>query len=411
VAATDESVEVTQQDILNVRSAVAKVVRHTPVLPTQTISDQVGAKVLLKAENLQLTGSFKLRGAIAKLTTLGEEGRKVGVVAASAGNHAQGLAEAARFFGVRCEVFLPDTAAIHKIESTRARGAIVHIGGSSVEDCIVSARERAQEGGLVFVHPFDDPAVIAGQGSIGLELLEDVPDLAKVVVPVGGGGLSSGIAIAVKSSKPNVAIVGVQAANCSPYVESLQEGKLSTASSNLTIADGIGVKQPAERNLKLLAKWLDDIVVVEEDEIAHAMVLLLERSKLVVEGAGAVGVAALLTGKTEATPDGATVAILSGGNVDADLLAAVSRQHETEAGRRLVMITRLPDRPGALAELLKTIADTGANVVEVTHVREGLELHVRETAVELVLETRGREHADEVFGHLSENGYRAETLH
>ena len=392
------------------RSEVERVARRTPVLSTRTISEQAGGTVLLKAENLQRTGSFKVRGASAKLAALGEEGCAHGVVAASAGNHAQGLAAAAAARGVRCEVFVPADAPIAKTEAARGQGAILHVGGESVDECIVAAEERARDGGLAFVHPFDDPDIVAGQGSLGLELLEEVPDLAKVVVPVGGGGLASGIAIAVKSERPEVEVVGVQIAACAPYPASLERGTPVPAESAPTIADGIAVKRPGELTLALLREWLDGMAVVEDEDAAEAMVVLLERCKLVVEGAGAVGVAALLGGQVPAASRGTTVAVLSGGNVDPGLLLSIARRHETLAGRRLIVITRVPDRPGALAALLACVAEAGGNVVDVAHVREGFDLHVRETAVELVLETRGREHADRVLDAMRAGGYAAQSL-
>jgi threonine dehydratase len=295
--------------------------------------------------------------------------------------------------GVRCEVFVPAGAPIAKAEAARGHGAVVHVGGESVDTCLVTAQERAREGGLAFVHPFDDPDIVAGQGTLGLELLEDVPDLAKVVIPVGGGGLCSGTAIAVKSARPEVEVVGVQVADTS-----------------LTIADGIAVKSPGQLTSRLLERWVDEMVVVGEDETATAMVLLMERCKLVVEGAGAVGVAALLGGQVAAARSGTTVAVLSGGNVDPGLLASIARRHETEAGRRLVLLTRVSDRPGALAGLLACVAGTGANIVDVSHRREGIDLHVIETAVEMVLETRGHEHAESVVATLVDAGYEARIL-
>ena len=392
------------------RPGALELARRTPMLSSRTISERAGGVVALKAENLQRTGSFKVRGVAAKLASLGEEGCRNGVVAASAGNHAQGLAAAAAARGVRCEVFVPADAPISKSEAARGQGAIVHVGGASLEECLAVARDRAREGGLALVHPFDDPDVVAGQGSLGLELLEDVPDLARVVVPVGGGGLCSGVAIAVKSARPGVEVVGVQVAACAPYPESLRRGEPVPAASALTIADGIAVKRPGDLTLRLLDRWADDVVVVGEDETAEAMVVLMERAKLVVEGAGAVGVAALLGGQVRAAESGTTVAILSGGNVDAGLLASIARRHETEAGRRLVLFTRLPDRPGNLARLLDCVAHEGANIVDVSHVREGVDLHVRETAVELVIETRGKAHAEAVVAAMGEAGYDARIL-
>ena len=391
-------------DVERARAAIGDVVRHTPVLFSKTLSERCGGRVAVKAESLQRTGSFKLRGALSKLAELGTACER-GVVACSAGNHAWALAAAARARGVPCEVFMPAQAPIAKVEGCEELGAVVQLVGDSLEDCFAAATDRAQQAGMAFVHPFDDPAVVAGQGTVGLELLEDVDDLAKVVVPVGGGGLASGVAIAARSARPDVEVVGVQAQACAAFAESLRRGEPVDASSALTIADGIAVKRPGELTLELAQRWLEDIVAVGEDEIAEAMVMLMERSKLVVEGAGAVGVAALLGGLVDPAPRGTTVVILSGGNVDPGLLAAVARRHETVAGRRFVLFTRLPDRPGALARLLACVSGAGANLVEVEHVREGVDLHVRESAVQLVLETRSRKHTDEVLAVIAREGY------
>jgi threonine dehydratase len=367
---------------------VRSIARHTPVLTSRTFSERTGGEVILKAENLQRTGSFKVRGAAAKLAALGDA-CSGGVVCASAGNHGQGVAAAAAARGVACTVFVPTDAPIAKVEAIAAMGAQVERVPGGIAECIAAARQSP----YAFVHPYDDEDVIAGQGSVGLELLEDVPDLGKVVVPVGGGGLASGIAIALKSARPAIQVVGVRA---------------DAAPEGVTIADGIAVKRPGAMTQPLLDRWLDELVTVSEDEIAEAMYLCLERTKLVVEGAGAASVAALLSGRT--APVGRTVAILSGGNVDAGLLAEVGRRHESLQGRRLVLMTRLNDRPGELAGLLEHVAGTGANIVSVSHVREGVALHVRETAVELVLETRGREHARAVLDALTGAGYAADVL-
>jgi threonine dehydratase len=403
-------VSVTASDVIAARAAVETVARRTPILSTRTFSERAGGTVVLKAENLQRTGSFKVRGVAAKLAALGTDKCSKGVVAASAGNHGQALAAAAAQMGIPCEVYVPADAPMAKVEAAREHGATVHVGGASVDACLIAARERAETGGLAFVHPFDDEAIVAGQGSLGLELLEDVPDLAKVVIPVGGGGLCAGIALAIKAAKPEVAIVGVQAAACAPFPESMRAGMPIEAASALTIADGIAVKRPGGITLPLLTQLTDDVVVVGEDATAVAMALLLERCKLVVEGAGAVGVAALLGGQVKPAEHGVTVAILSGGNVDAGLLATIARRHENESGRRLVLLTRVPDRPGALARVLAAVAGTGANIVDVSHMREGLDLHVRETAIEMVLETRGHEHAQRVLGTLKDEGYVAQVL-
>jgi threonine dehydratase len=361
--------------------------------------------VALKAENLQRTGSFKIRGALAKLAALGDDGCAAGVIAASAGNHGQALAYAARARGVHCEVFMPETAPIAKVDAARALGAEVHLLGSTLDESLAAACERGASQGLVFVHPFDDPDVVAGQGTVGLELLSQIPELAAVVIPVGGGGLASGIAIAVKSERPEVRVIGVQVETCAPFPASLEAGEPVAAESALTIADGIAVKRPGGLTLGLVKRWVDDIVLVAEDDIGEAMVFLMERAKLVVEGAGAVGVAALLSDGLDLPAEGTTAVILSGGNVDAGLLAQIVRRHESQVGRRLVLLARVPDRPGSLAQLLVLVGEQRANLLDVIHIREGLDLHVRETAVQLVLETRGHDHAEQVIQAIRAAGY------
>lgn len=392
------------QDIRRAAQAGSGIVRETPVLSSATLSSRTGATVAVKAENLQRTGSFKLRGALAKLAALGDECAD-GVVTASAGNHGQALAYAARARGVRCEVFMPETAPIAKVEAARALGAVVHLLGSTIEESLAAAHQRAEEKHLAFVHPFDDPDVVAGQGTLGLELLHQVPDIGSVVVPIGGGGLASGVAVALKSHRPEIRVIGVQVATCAPFPASLEAEEPLDVGSSLTIADGIAVKRPGGLTLSLVKRWVDGVVVVPEDDVGEAMVFLLERSKLLVEGAGAVGVAALLSGELSPIGDGTTVVILSGGNVDTGLLAQVVRRHETQAGRRLVLLARVPDRPGSLARLLSIVGEQGANLLDVIHIREGFDLHVRETAVQLVLETRGQGHADQVRRAIREAGY------
>jgi threonine dehydratase len=409
MATSPASASITADDMRRAQGAIADVAKRTPVLPSVTLSQRLEGDIALKAESLQRTGSFKIRGALNKLAALGDACAN-GVTAGSAGNHAWALAQAAAARGVPCEVFMPVEAPLSKVEGCSALGAIVHRGGTSVEECVAAAKARAQEAGMAFVHPFDDPDVIAGQGTLGLELLEDVPEVAKVVVPIGGGGLASGIAIAMKAARPDVEIVGVQVETMATYPESLRRGEPVEVSPALTIADGIAVKRPGELTLDLIRRLVDDVVVVPEDEVAEAMVLLMEKAKLVVEGAGAVGVAALLGRQTEPAPRGTTVVVLSGGNVDAGLLASIARRHESLAGRRLVVFTRVPDRPGSLARLLSLVGEAGANLVDVEHLREGLDLHVRETAVQLVLETRGREHADDVLAQVRAAGYVARVV-
>jgi threonine dehydratase len=389
------------------RRAGADLVRHTPVLSSRSLSEQCGGQILLKAENLQRTGSFKLRGALSKLSAIGDARA---VVAGSAGNHAQSLAYAARARGVSCDVYMPGDASVSKVAAVRGFGGTVRLGGDSVDECVERARVHAAETGAVFVHPFDDEDVIMGQATLGLELLEDVPDLGAVVVPVGGGGLVSGIAGVVKAARPDVRVVGVQVDACAAYPASLEAHTPVRADAVATIADGIAIKRPGEVTLALVERWVDDVVVVREDDVAEAMVRLLERAKLVVEGAGAVAVAALLTGEVQAAARGSTAIVLSGGNVDAGVLAVVAQRHETAAGRRLLLFTRVSDRPGGLAALLACVADAGGNLVTVEHVRDAVELHVRQTGVQLVLETRGAEHAAEIVAALRDAGYEIERI-
>jgi threonine dehydratase len=401
---TDQRRAPSLDDIRRAAAAGAGVIRETPVLSSRTLAERTGITVALKAENLQRTGSFKLRGALAKIASLAEA-CDAGVVTASAGNHAQAVAYAARERGVSCDVFMPESAPIAKTEATTALGARVHLVGETVDEALAAAQDTARAGGLAFVHPFDDPVVVAGQGGLGLELLAQIPELSRVVVPVGGGGLISGVAIAVKSQRPDIEVIGVQVQACAPFPASLAAGEPVAVASALTIADGIAVKRPGQLTLQLIQRWVDGLVVVSEEEVAEAMVFLLERAKLVVEGAGAVGVAALLSGRVAAAGPGTTAVILSGGNVDPGLLAQIARRHESQAGRRYVLLARLPDRPGSLALLLSLLGRLGANLLDVEHIREGFDLHVRESAVQLVLETRGPEHAAEVQRTVREAGY------
>jgi threonine dehydratase len=388
-------------------AVVGELARRTPLLSSGTLEQRCGGRILLKAENLQRTGSFKLRGALTKLASLE---RPRGVVAASAGNHGQSLAYAAQARGVPCEVFMPREASVAKVAAVGAYGGSVVLGGESVEDCVAAAVERAGETGAVFVHPFDDVEVIIGQGTLGLELLDDVPDLATVVVPLGGGGLASGVAGVIKLARPAVRVVGVQVEAAAPFPGSLAAGTPTAVPAASTIADGIAVKRPGAITLPLVARWVDEVCVVREDDVAEAMVLLMERAKLVVEGAGAVGVAALLAGAVSPASEGTTVVVLSGGNVDAGLLALVTQRHEVAVGRRLRLATLVSDRPGGLAALLATVADAGGNLLTVEHVRDAVDLHVRQTGVELTLETRGAEHAEAILSALRAAGYGVQRL-
>ncbi len=380
------------------------VVVHTPVTGSAALSQRFGGDIVLKAENLQRTGSFKIRGAMNKLAVLGDEAAN-GVTAGSAGNHAQALALAARHAAVPCEIFVPAGAPLSKIEACRAYGATLIEGGDSLDEAVAAARERATEAGMVFCHPYDDVDVIAGQATLGRELVGDVPELRRVIVPLGGGGLACGIAIAVKANDPTVQVIGVQVAACAPYAH-----RAPPAGPVVTLADGIAVKRPGEITRPLVEQWLDDVVVVDENSVADAMVLLMERAKFFVEGAGAVGVAALLAQRVAVARTGTTCVVLSGGNVDLGVLPGLIRRHETQAGRRLILFARISDRPGGLARLLTLFAEHGANLIDVEHVREGVDLHVRETGLRVVLEIRGRGHAESVVRAATDAGYSIEVI-
>ena len=363
---------------------------RTPVVPSMALTEQSGVEVVLKAENLQRTGSFKIRGAMHKLDRLGERARG-GVTAGSAGNHALAIATAAREHGAPCEIFVPAGAPITKIEACRAAGALVVEGGASLAEAVAAATERAAATGMAFCHPYDDPDVVAGQGTLGLELVDDVEDLGVVVVPLGGGGLAAGVAIAVKAAVPDAVVIGVQASACAPYA-----GRPAPPAAVVTLADGIAVKSPGEVTAPLVEQWLDGVVTVGEDAIADAMVLLMDRAKLYVEGAGAVGVAALLDGAVPVRRGRRTCVVLSGGNVDLGAVPGLIRRHETAAGRRLSVYVTIDDRPGGLARLLTAFAEQGANLIEVEHIREGIHLHVRETGVHATFEVRSAEHGEAV---------------
>ena len=371
---------VSVRDVEEAARLIAGDVRETPLLPAGELGRRVGARVLLKTENLQITGSFKLRGALNSIRRLPESALQAGVVAASAGNHAQAVACAARGSGARAVLVMPEQAPLAKVAAVRQYGGEVRLVEGGFDEAGAVAGRMAEEEGLNVVHAFDAPGVVAGQGTVGLEIAERAPDVKLVVVPLGGGGLAGGIGLAVAERLRGARVVGVQAAACAN-----------------TICDGIAVKRPGDFTLPLVERYLDDVVTVTDDEVAQAMVLLLERTKLVVEGAGAVAVAALMHGRVKPPPDGEVCAVLSGGNVDASLLSEAIRLGETAAGRRMVLSTVVPDRPGALAGLLRVVADHGGNVVDVEHLRDGIDLHVRETAIKLVLQTRGRENSEEIL--------------
>ena len=386
------------------RRAGLGVVKRTPITESAALSERYGGNVVFKAENLQRTGSFKIRGAMSKLASLGDF-VKNGVVAGSAGNHAQAIAFAARHHNVPCEIFVPAGASLSKMEAVRSYGAILSEGGDTLSDAVAAAQRHADATGMNFCHPYDDPVVVAGQATLGLELLEDISDLSLVMIPLGGGGLTGGVAMALKTFNPKIRVIGVQVRACAPYA-----GSPPPDGPIVTLADGIAVKMPGAFTRPLIEKYVDEIVVVEEDLVADAMVLLMDRGKLYVEGGGAVGVSALMSGQVKPAQTGTTCVVLSGGNVDLGILPGLIRRNETKAGRRLILFVRISDRPGGLARLLTLFAETGANLVEVEHVREGVSLHVRETGVQAVLEVRGRDHADEVLAAVRNAGYEADEV-
>jgi threonine dehydratase len=382
----------TLSEIEEARGRIEGIARVTPVYGSETLSKLAGRDVCLKAENLQRTGSFKVRGAVSKIATLSKSERRAGVVAASAGNHGQAVAWAAREAGIKATIFMPQDAPMAKVEPTKNYGATAELRGASFEEALAAALAYVESTGATFVHPYEDERVIAGQGTIGLEIVDQVPDVETVVIPVGGGGLASGIALALRAVKPGVRIVGVQAG---------LEG--------WTLADGIAVKSVGELTGRILEDNLDDLVSVSDEEICSAVVLLLERSKLVVEGAGAVGVAALLAGKAGGG-QGRALALLSGGNIDPTMLISVMRHGLTLAGRFLVLRTRLHDRPGELIKLLKSVAQERANVVSVEHHREGMDVPVTESEVELTVAMRDEHHCSVLLESLRSLGYQVERL-
>ncbi|MGA5019131.1 threonine ammonia-lyase [Streptomyces griseoincarnatus] len=394
---------VTLDDVRGAHKMLSGVARTTAMEGSRHLSAQVGAPVLLKCENLQRTGSFKLRGAYVRIAGLLPEERAAGVVAASAGNHAQGVALASSLLGVHSTVFMPKGAPLPKISATREYGAEVRLHGQVVDESLDAAQEYARETGAVFIHPFDHPDIIAGQGTVGLEILEQCPEVRTIVVGVGGGGLAAGIAVAVKSLRPDVRIVGVQAEGAAAYPPSLAAGRPVSLNHPVTMADGIKVGRPGDVPFALVGELVDEVCTVTEDELSAALLLCLERAKLVVEPAGASPVAALLS-RPEAF-EGPVVAVLSGGNVDPVLMERVLRHGMAAQGRYLAVRLRLTDRPGALASLLGALSVVDANVLDVSHVRTDPRLGLTEAEVELHLETKGPAHCAEVQQALRDAGY------
>ncbi len=393
-------------------AVLSGVVSRTPLEPSQHLTDVLGAPVHLKLENVQRTGSFKIRGATYRLSRLTAEERARGVVAASAGNHAQGVALAAQELGIRATIFMPLGVPVPKLLATRGYGADVVLEGATVETPLRLAAEFAERTGAVLIHPFDHSDVIVGQGTLGLELYDAVPDLDTVIVGIGGGGLIAGVAAAIKARAAadgrTVRIIGVQAENSAAYPSSLAAGHPLQVDTRPTIADGIAVARPGDTPFEIIRELVDDVVTVSEDDIARALLVLLERAKQVVEPAGAVGVAAILAGKVQAS--GPTVSILSGGNIDPLLLQRVVAHGLAASGRYMTLQVPLPDRPGQLARVAELVAQAGANVMEVLHTRHGHGIQISEVVLQLSVETRGEEHRAHVIATLEAAGFQPRVV-
>jgi threonine dehydratase len=391
---------------------VAAVAKKTPLLASSYLTEITGGQVFLKAENMQRTGAYKVRGAYNRMSKLTAQERKRGVVAASAGNHAQGVALAARELGIKAKIFMPVGASLPKVSATKGYGAEVVLTGDTFADCLKAAKEYAEKKHAVFIPPFDHIDVVIGQGTVGLEILDELPEVDNIVVAIGGGGLAAGVAVAAKlKAKANgrkIKIYGVQSEHAAPYVTSLKKGKLTEVAITPTIADGIAVSKPGRVPFELIKKNIDKVVTVSENEIAKAILVLLERAKQVVEPAGAVGVAAILAGKLKLK--GTTVVILSGGNMDPLLLQRVVRHGLAAAERYTTISVMLPDRPGQLALTAEVIAKANANVVEVLHTRHGLGLKISEVELNLSVETSGHEHTLEVIKALKEAGLKPRIM-
>jgi threonine dehydratase len=396
-------VQVSLEDIERAAETASHLALRTPMEGARWLSALTGSRVNLKCENLQRTGSFKIRGAYTRISRLSDEEKARGVVAASAGNHAQGVALAAQSLGIKATIFMPEGAPIPKENATRGYGAEVVFHGRYLEDSLAEARRFEERTGAILIHPFDNADIVAGQGSCGLEILEQAPDVETVVVPCGGGGLLSGIAIAVKAKRPQVRMIGVQAAGAAAFPGSLEAGRPVKLESMSTMADGIAVGLPGQVTFTAVRDLVDEIVTVSEGSLSRAVLAVLERAKMVVEPAGAAAVAAILDDPSRfGTP---TVAVLSGGNIDPLLLGKVIQHGMAAAGRYLNLRLRIPDRPGGLAHLLADISEAGANVIEVSHARIDADLSLDEVEVHLQLETRGENHAAALVTKLRDHGY------
>ena len=397
-------------DVEAARRLLSGVVKTTPLVPSRLLTEVTGTSAWLKCEHQQRAGSYKVRGAYTRIARLSAAERARGVVAASAGNHAQGVALAAELLGCQATVFMPEGAPLPKVTATKGYGAAIEYAGTSVDDALEAARDFAALTGAVLIHPFDHPDVIAGQGTVGLEILEQCPDAATIITAVGGGGLVSGVAVAAKALRPDIRVVGVQASGAAAYPPSLAAGAPLRLARGVTIADGIAVLRPGELTFAHVSKLVDEVVTVSDEDLSAALLVLLERHKMVVEPAGGAAVAALLTGAYVPPADGPVVAILSGGNIDPMLLLRVIEHGLASAGRFLRLAVRCGDRPGELARLLTAIAEQRANVVDVAHSRQSPRLSFGEVEVALSVETRGPDHSAALIGVLRDSGYRVSLL-
>jgi threonine dehydratase len=395
--------DVSLDDVLAARELLAGVVDPTPMETSRWLADRVGGPACLKCENLQRTGSFKIRGAYVRISRLSPGQRAAGVVAASAGNHAQGVALAASLLGIKATVFMPEGAPIPKENATRGYGADVRFAGKSIDEALLTAQEFGAETGAVLIHPFDHEDVVAGQGTVGLEIVDQCPDVKTVVVPAGGGGLVAGIGVAIKALRPQATVVAVQAETAAAYPASLAAGRPLAVDEMATMADGIAVGKPGRVPFAQVQRCVDEVLTVSEESLSTALLLLLERAKVLVEPAGAAAVAAILDRPLAFEPP--VVAVLSGGNIDPLLLLRVIRHGLSAAGRFLSFSVRIPDRPGALAQLLTELGQAQANVLDVVHARTSAQLHLDEVEVALQVETRGATHADTVLDKLHQAGY------
>ncbi len=393
-------------DIEDARSVLDGIIAKTPILPDNKLSEKIGARAYSKAECLQRSGSFKIRGAYNKISRLTDEEKERGVIAASAGNHAQGVALAASLHNIRATIVVPQYAPLTKINATRNFGAEVILHGDGFDEAVAYSRELQKERNLTYVHAFEDDQVIAGQGTIGIEIAQDLPDVSVVVVPIGGGGIISGTAIAIKTLVPNARVIGVEAKNLAVINESLKAGKPVEMPFKSTIADGIAIKRPGSISLEIIKEYVDEVVEVTEEEIAYGIFHCVQNNHLVVEGAGAAGVAAVLAGKIELGENDVVCSVLCGGNIDANLLARILEQVLVREGRYIIVKSLVDDRPGGLAQMLKRVAESGANVIEVFHRRAMWLAPFGRVGVEMLLEVKDDEHGEEVIRYLEESGYQ-----